>query len=506
MKDILLEKISGNSIETTSDKARAEKKILNDQYFTPMTIADFMSAMFKQVKKKEINILDPGCGIGNLTAALLVQICKWKNKPVTINVHMYEIDDSLDEMLQKNLLLLEELCEKEKITLNIEVKYTDFILSSMQDFDQLREKFDFIISNPPYRKLNSDSNHKKVLLKNGIDVPNYYAAFIAIAKELLVNKGQIVCIIPRSFCNGTYFKAFRYYLLENMKIERIHIFKSRKNLFYDDILQETVILSLFRDVQKPNDKIQITESLKNDFYETKSTHKRFDNVIFPTDDEKIIRIIHTADKEVVDKVYSLSCSLEELGLGVSTGPIVDFRELTGVLGNEINYLSNPMIYQDNIKDGIVNWPVNNSKPRVITENESNRKRLRTAGIYVLVKRMTTKEERKRIIAGVFDNSHFPHQKVGYDNKLNYYHINYKGLENINFAKGLCLYLNSSMVDFYFRTFSGSTQVNVSDLKNALRYPAKEELTMLGSCLELNSEQEIIDVTLETILLKTGTSL
>ena len=120
--------------------------------------------------------------------------------------------------------------------------------------------------------------------------------------------------------------------------------------------------------------------------------------------------------------------------------------------------------------------------------------------------MTTKEERKRIIAGVFDNSHFPHQKVGYDNKLNYYHINHNGLENIDFAKGLCLYLNSSMVDFYFRTFSGSTQVNVSDLKNALRYPSKEELMMLGSCLELNSEQEIIDVTLETILLKTGTCL
>jgi adenine-specific DNA-methyltransferase len=502
MKEILFKQISENSIETTSDKARAEKKILNDQYFTPMTTADFMSKMFRQWNKKEINILDPGCGIGNLTAALIMEILNWKNKPKKINLHMYEIDSSLDEMLQKNLLLLNKLCEKENIKLSIEVKYTDFIINSLQNFEKIRKKFDLIIANPPYRKLNSDSTHKKLLLKKGIDVPNYYAAFIAITKEMLINKGQMVCIIPRSFCNGTYFKAFRYFLLENIKIERIHIFKSRKDLFYDDVLQETVILSLFRNIQKPNDKIQISESLKNDFRRTKRTYKRFDNVIFPTDEEKIIRIIHTADKEVVDKMHSLSCSLKELGISVSTGPIVDFRELPGSLGDESNFWSYPMIYQDNIKNGIVNWPGNNGKSVFISENENNSRRLRAAGIYVLVKRMTTKEERKRIIAGVFDNTHLPHQKVGYDNKLNYYHIDHRSLEDIDFAKGLCLYLNSSMVDFYFRTFSGSTQVNVSDLKNSLKYPSKEELIMLGTSIELNSEQEVIDVTLENILSKT----
>ncbi|MEG0260965.1 MAG: hypothetical protein RR651_13940, partial [Lysinibacillus sp.] len=250
-----------------------------------------------------------------------------------------------------------------------------------------------------------------------------------------------------------------------------------------------------------NDKIQITESLKNDFHETKSTHKRFDNVIFPTDKEKIIRIIHTADKEIVDKMHNLPCSLEELGISVSTGPIVDFRELPGTLDNALNLLSNPMIYQDNIKNGVVNWPQTNEKPCVIKENDSNRKRLRPAGIYVLVKRMTTKEEPRRIIAGIIDNSHSLEQKIGFDNKLNYFHIAHKGLEDINFAKGLCMYLNSSMVDFYFRTFSGSTQVNVADLKNSLKYPSKEDLIMLGFSLGLNTEQEEIDSKLEHILYK-----
>ncbi len=501
MKENFLNKINNNSIETTSDKSRAEIKMTYDQYFTPIEIASFMSSMFKEVKKKEVFILDPGCGIGNLTASLIAQISKWKNKPKIINLYLCEIDNSLDSKLQGNLQLLRKLCARENIQLNIDLQYKDFILYSIDNFELLEGYFDFIITNPPYRKMSSDSTHKKKLLKIGIDVPNYYAAFIALAIKLLSNKGQIVCIIPRSFCNGVYFKNFRYFLDENIKFDKIHIFKSRKDLFHDDVLQETVILSLFRATSKSNDKIQITESLKNDFHQAKSTYKRFDNVIFPTDIEKIIRIIHTADKEIVDRMHSLPCELVDLGISVSTGPIVDFRELPGTLHDSVDLLSNPMIYQDNIKNGVVNWPEFNNKPCVIIENDNNKKRLRPAGIYVLVKRMTTKEEPKRIIAGLIDNSYVPEQKIGFDNKLNYFHINYRGLEDINFAKGLCLYLNSSMVDFYFRTFSGSTQVNVADLKSSIKYPSKKDLISLGSTLETNIEQEKIDSTLEKILLK-----
>jgi len=501
MKENFLNMINNNSIETTSDKSRAEIKMTYDQYFTPIEIASFMSSMFKEVKKKEVFILDPGCGIGNLTASLIAQILKWKNKPKVINLYLCEIDNSLDSKLQGNLQLLRKLCARENIQLNIDLQYKDFILYSIDNFELLEGYFDFIITNPPYRKMSSDSTHKKKLLKIGIDVPNYYAAFIALAIKLLSNKGQIVCIIPRSFCNGVYFKNFRYFLDENIKFDKIHIFKSRKDLFHDDVLQETVILSLFRATSKSNDKIQITESLKNDFHQAKSTYKRFDNVIFPTDIEKIIRIIHTADKEIVDRMHSLPCELMDLGISVSTGPIVDFRELPGTLHDSVDLLSNPMIYQDNIKNGVVNWPEFNNKPCVIVENDNNKNRLRPAGIYVLVKRMTTKEEPKRIIAGLIDNSYVPEQKIGFDNKLNYFHINYGGLGDINFAKGLCLYLNSSMVDFYFRTFSGSTQVNVADLKSSIKYPSKMDLITLGSALEINTGQEEIDSTLERILEK-----
>lgn len=84
--------------------------------------------------------------------------------------------------------------------------------------------------------------------------------------------------------------------------------------------------------------------------------------------------------------------------------------------------------------------------------------------------MSSKEELKRISAAILDDKKMNVKEIAFDNKVNYYHINKEGLGNKNFAKGLTLYLNSLLVDDYFRTFSGSTQVNVTDLKG-LKYPS-----------------------------------
>ena len=61
------------------------------------------------------------------------------------------------------------------------------------------------------------------------------------------------------------------------------------------------------------------------------------------------------------------------------------------------------------------------------------------------------------------------------------------------ALGLAAYLSSSIIDEYFRKFSGHTQVNVSDLK-FLRYPSKGILVALGEWIEQNpnASQEDVD--------------
>ncbi|KEH91617.1 hypothetical protein Z964_08905, partial [Clostridium novyi A str. GD211209] len=74
-----------------------------------------------------------------------------------------------------------------------------------------------------------------------------------------------------------------------------------------------------------------------------------------------------------------------------------------------------------------------------------------------------------------------------------YHSNKKGLE-LDVAKGLCVYLNLQFVDTYFRTISGSTQVNVRDLKN-IKYPKLSTLRALSKYFADDSinENDILDI-------------
>jgi len=88
--------------------------------------------------------------------------------------------------------------------------------------------------------------------------------------------------------------------------------------------------------------------------------------------------------------------------------------------------------------------------------------------------------------------------VAFDNKTNYFHAMGTGLDR-DLAVGLALWLNSTLVDTAFRTFSGHTQVNATDLRS-MRYPAAEDLRRLGRNRELTiPSQDQVDRLVESIL-------
>ena len=67
--------------------------------------------------------------------------------------------------------------------------------------------------------------------------------------------------------------------------------------------------------------------------------------------------------------------------------------------------------------------------------------------------------------------------MAFENHLNVFHIGSHGMD-ADLARGIAVWLNSSVIDKFFRTFSGHTQVNATDLRT-LRFPTADTLGDLG---------------------------
>jgi adenine-specific DNA-methyltransferase len=161
---------------------------------------------------------------------------------------------------------------------------------------------------------------------------------------------------------------------------------------------------------------------------------------------------------------------------VSTGPVVDFR-LKKFLRDQPGIGDAPLLYPTHFTNGSLEWPRQSKKPNAIVNNAETRKWLYSTGSYTVVRRFSSKEERRRIVAHVVAPEAFKSNAIGFENHLNVYHSGKKGLDRA-IAHGLSVFLNSTAVDDYFRRFSGHTQVNATDLR-LLRYPELKELETLG---------------------------
>lgn len=451
------------------------------QVFTPAHVAELMAKMVDPAAKS-IALLDAGAGTGMLTAACVERFCQGQSKPGAISATVIEIDSKLLPALRRTLELCRAECEKFGIKFSFEIVNGDFISSA----SKLEKRFNLAILNPPYNKLNARSESSRVLRKQGIIAPNNYAAFLALCADLLEENGELIAITPRSFANGTYFKPFRKYFLERMSFTRFHVFESRKEVFDSDVLQENVVFRAVKNRTKDAD-VTISTSACGKATIDETRILRADQLIYSGDEELYIHLDYKNDdsKETdISHIYPFETALNELGLKVSTGKVVDFRCLEYLCrkcnespAENVNEIV-PLLYPHNMKAGKIIYQVPHPKKfDSIRRAPETEKQLIANGTYVLVKRFSSKEEKRRITAVLHMAKDAPGEVIGLENHLNYFHAGGQEIEPL-LAKGLTIYLNSALLDDYFRRFSGHTQVNATDLRY-LKYPTKSQLEALG---------------------------
>lgn len=474
------------------------------QFLTPAPVARLMASML-EFSTPSVSLLDAGAGIGSLFAACVAELCQRNNRPRKISITAYETDSILAEYLKDTLKQCLGECSRVGIEFTSEIHQIDFIKDAARLLNgdlfskPLRPSFTCAILNPPYRKINAKSETRKLLRQIGVETSNLYTGFIAATVKLLTPYGEIVAITPRSFCNGPYFKNFREFFLQEMALQRLHLFDSRQEAFRDEqVLQETVIFHAVKEANKP-EKVFINSSSGAEDELILSREIRFEEVVHPSDPEMFIRIVPDGmSQQVVERMAHFKASLEDLGLSVSTGRVVDFRAKQ-YLQLRPQEGTVPLIYPVNFTAGYVSWPKDTKKAQALVIAEETTALLVPNENYVLVKRFSSKEEKRRIVAAVHDAERLPGTGVGFENHLNYFHRKGKGLE-LPLARGLATFLNSSLVDSFFRQFNGHTQVNATDLRS-LKYPSLQELMALGAKIAAEfPPQEEIDALIEKELL------
>ncbi|MEZ6130798.1 MAG: Eco57I restriction-modification methylase domain-containing protein [Planctomycetaceae bacterium] len=464
-----------------------ERKV-RGHFGTSPGIAQFMAGLFSRLPDTAVRFLDPGAGVGTLSAAICQRLLP-DPIPRTLHFELWENDPTLIPLLQRTM----SGCQKAFLSLGHEISFDirndDFVLANTERtlFSTGPDAtFHIAILNPPYFKLRKDSSHARAMSHVVHGQPNIYALFMAVTADLLAPNGEMVAITPRSYFNGSYFRRFRKWFFDRMTVRQIHLFESRTEAFRNDsVLQENVILHAEKNGAMAD--VKLSTSTGRDLIDVRTRTVSYDRTIDNSNGDHVVRVTTNAlEHEIVEALDAMLDRFRDLGFVISTGPVVTFRA-TELLREKKNKDTAPLLWMHNVRPFITQFPVQKRKPTHILVSKASGKLLVPAKTYVLLKRFTSKEEKRRLVAGIVTAQDSYSEWLGLENHLNYVYRTDGDFSNTH-AFGLAAYFNSAMVDRYFRAISGNTQVNATEIR---RMPVPNE-TLLARIGQRVQSLETLD--------------
>lgn len=489
---------------TYSESVSQEHKKSNGQYFTPIEIAGLMGS-FAESKKTKLRILDPGCGTTILTCAMIESLIHRYQAIKEVEITVYETDKKLLPYTQQAIDYLRQWLYEREIASRVTLHSDDFILDNADCLSDNRdlftksfEPFDIIVSNPPYFKLPIDD--RRVMAAKSVvnGHPNIYAIFMAIASRLLKENGQLIFITPRSFASGSYFKSFREFFFKTIEIDRVHLFVSRKDTFNrDKVLQETVIIKGTRkEKTNPQHMVHVFSShglIDIDNPATKSF--ALNELMDLTANEKILYLPTSDNDEAILGIFkNWNGTLNKYNIQISTGPVVAFRSWNFIHDTRDNgdLSMVPLFWLHNVKQMTLEWPIFKPGKGQYVKIPINPKSILIPNKnYVLLRRFSAKDDRRRLVAAPYFSNNFEVEFIGVENKVNYIYRP-KGNLDRNEVIGLCALLNSSIFDAYFRIFNGNVNVSATELRE-ITLPPLDTIKEIGQTIMLSNDFSVTNV-------------
>lgn len=419
-------------------------RLSRNQIFTPETIAtEMVDLLLERQAEEPLTLLDPGSGAGALLDAVLE-----RSNSTSIELTAVEIDPIFASHLS-------DIAADNRYN-QIEVLTEDFLEFTLRNLWDRR--FSHVLMNPPYAKQASSGEQAKRLRALGLYAPNLYASFILCACALLKPEGVMVAIVPRSFFNGPHFVSMRRTLISIGYFDAVVSFESRRGVFRrDSVLQDVVIVRFVRSRDKVSANVDLIYA-DDDLTKKRRVSVSRARIEREDDDDAILHIPSSVDRALEPAPW---CEMKPLGLDevrLSTGPVVDFRvmpPLSPERGNSGIRVVGAEVFREH---GVLRF--------ALASSLSERQHFK-AGIYVVVKRISPKEQTPRLRIAVVD-ARGPgfEQGVAFENHLHVFHRSREGLQE-NEAQALVERLKSDQAEEYFVEMSGSTQVNASDIRRLI---------------------------------------
>lgn len=460
-----------------------EERRAQGHFGTPLAIARFMATLAGAMPTEgPLKVLDPGAGVGILSAA----VCEYvggEQEERRVSIELWESNPHLVPFIEKTMAVCRRFLLDRGHSLDFLIHNDDFIMAHGRRSlfaEGPCPRFHLAILNPPYYKLRKESPHARAMEHVVHGQPNIYCLFLALAAELLLPEGRLVAITPRSYFSGPYFKRFRKWFFDRMSARQIHLFDSRTDAFREgDVLQENVVLMAERDGARQT--VVLSSSAGRDLADIRRCVLPYDRVVSNSAGDHVVRIsTDVVEQDLIAILDGFPNRLCSFGCDVSTGPVVTFRA-TEFLRHERSPSTAPLLWMHNVRPFRTVFQDKAGKPSHIAVSETSRRLLLPARRYVLLKRFTAKEEKRRLVAGIVEAGDSYADRLGLENHLNYVWRRSSELSRLE-ALGLAAYFNSSFVDRYFRAVSGNTQVNAAELRS-LPLPELEAIIRIGESVE-----------------------
>lgn len=235
-------------------KSKIDRNIFG-QFSTPYPLACEIIYAIKNITSKKISsFLEPALGTGVFYSAFIEKMGYQPNVATG-----YEID-------REYALQAKEIWND----YTLDVQINDFLETSPS------QKYDLLVTNPPYSRHHHIPADKKLKFKKMIEseygitisgLAGLYCYFLIISTKWLKENGLSVWLIPSEFMDVNYGKGVKEFLAKKVELLHIHRFLPEDVQFTDALVTSSIVI--FRNSRPGNHKVLFSEGGRI----TDATHK-----------------------------------------------------------------------------------------------------------------------------------------------------------------------------------------------------------------------------------------